>query len=204
MPLSDTEQIVSVVYPFRGPEQHHPAALFHCVRSELRFFDGAGAGNGGAHHRDCGGRYFNCAFHRLPGGPTESPSRSRRSPKERPASVTGDFSTRIPISSKSEVGHAGLILLTRWRPTWKKVPRRKSNMKKWPKSWNWPPRFRRELLPTQLPQIENLDIAASLTAATEVGGDCYDFIVKEKDGNLLFLHCRRDRSRGGSWLSFRD
>ena len=43
-----------------------------------------------------------------------------------------------------------------------------------------------ELLPKILPVIENLDIAASLSAATQVGGDCYDFIPVQKDGNLLF------------------
>jgi sigma-B regulation protein RsbU (phosphoserine phosphatase) len=47
-------------------------------------------------------------------------------------------------------------------------------------------KIQKELLPKKLPQIENLDIAASLNAATEVGGDCYDFIPIQKNGNLLF------------------
>jgi sigma-B regulation protein RsbU (phosphoserine phosphatase) len=47
-------------------------------------------------------------------------------------------------------------------------------------------KIQNELLPKQLPQIENMDIAASLSAATEVGGDCYDFIPVERNGKLLF------------------
>jgi ligand-binding sensor domain-containing protein/serine phosphatase RsbU (regulator of sigma subunit) len=39
------------------------------------------------------------------------------------------------------------------------------------------------MLPKELPQLENLDIAAFMRTATEVGGDYYDFIL-QKDGVL--------------------
>ena len=39
------------------------------------------------------------------------------------------------------------------------------------------------MLPEELPQIENLDIAVYMKTATEVGGDYYDFSFKE-DGSL--------------------
>ena len=47
-------------------------------------------------------------------------------------------------------------------------------------------KIQQELLPKTLPQIDNLDIAASLNAATEVGGDCYDFIPIARGKKLLF------------------
>ena len=47
--------------------------------------------------------------------------------------------------------------------------------------------IQRELLPTELPKIENLDIAASLISAEEVGGDCYDFIPVGKDQMLFYI-----------------
>ena len=37
------------------------------------------------------------------------------------------------------------------------------------------------LLPAELPQIENLDIACSVKTATEVGGDYFDFYVSDDD-----------------------
>jgi len=43
----------------------------------------------------------------------------------------------------------------------------------------------KELFPSNIPKIKNLDIAASLISAEAIGGDCYDFIPID-DSNLVF------------------
>lgn len=98
---------------------------------------------------------------------------------------SGDFTTRIPIKSKSEVG---LLANTfnKMAADLEESTKAKIEHEKVAKELELAAQIQRELLPTVLPVIENLDIAASLSAATQVGGDCYDFIIREKDGNLLF------------------
>ncbi len=44
-----------------------------------------------------------------------------------------------------------------------------------------------ELLPAQVPQVKNLDIAASLVSAEEVGGDCYDFLILDEDNMIFYI-----------------
>ncbi len=98
---------------------------------------------------------------------------------------TGDFTTRIPLSSKSEVGMLANTF-NNMAADLEESTKAKIEHEKLAKELELAAKIQRDLLPKELPKIENLDIAASLSAATEVGGDCYDFIVKEKDGNLLF------------------
>ncbi|MDH5597428.1 MAG: SpoIIE family protein phosphatase [Candidatus Peregrinibacteria bacterium] len=97
----------------------------------------------------------------------------------------GDLKIRIPLKSKNEVGMladtfnhmaADLEKSTEERVAHEKVA----------KELELAAEIQRELLPTQLPEVKGLDLAASLNAATEVGGDCYDFIPREKKGDLLF------------------
>ena len=45
--------------------------------------------------------------------------------------------------------------------------------------------IQKELLPKTLPKIPNLDMAVSLVSATEVGGDCYDFLMPD-DKSMIF------------------
>ncbi len=98
---------------------------------------------------------------------------------------TGDFTTRIPLSSKSEVGMLANTF-NKMAADLEESTRAKIEHEKLAKELELAAKIQQDLLPKVLPTIENLDIAASLSAATEVGGDCYDFVVKEKDGNLLF------------------
>lgn len=42
-----------------------------------------------------------------------------------------------------------------------------------------------DLIPKEIPQPEGLELAASITPAAEIGGDCYDFFT-DKDGELVF------------------
>ncbi|MBT6069079.1 SpoIIE family protein phosphatase, partial [Candidatus Peregrinibacteria bacterium] len=43
------------------------------------------------------------------------------------------------------------------------------------------------LIPKEIPEIEGLDIAASVNPAAEIGGDCYDFIKLDEDKTLMYL-----------------
>ncbi|MFH0838167.1 MAG: SpoIIE family protein phosphatase [Patescibacteria group bacterium] len=97
----------------------------------------------------------------------------------------GDLKTRIPIKSKSEVGMLASVF-NKMAADLEVSTKAMIEHEKTAKELELAAKIQKELLPKTLPTIENLDIAASLSAATEVGGDCYDFIVKEKDGNLLF------------------
>ncbi len=98
---------------------------------------------------------------------------------------SGDFSTRIPIKSKSEVGMLANTF-NKMAADLEESTKAKIEHEKVAKELELAATIQSELLPKVLPKIENLDIAASLKAATQVGGDCYDFIPIQKDGNLLF------------------
>lgn len=48
-------------------------------------------------------------------------------------------------------------------------------------------KIQNDLLPKKLPAVKNLDIAASLKSATEVGGDCYDFLKTSTDDLIFYI-----------------
>lgn len=97
----------------------------------------------------------------------------------------GDLKTRIPIKTKTEVG----MLADTFNKMAKDLEKSTHAMiehEKTAKELELATEIQQDLLPKNLPKIPHLDIAASLNAATEVGGDCYDFIPMEKKGDLLF------------------
>lgn len=98
---------------------------------------------------------------------------------------SGDFTTRIPLRSKSEVGMLAETF-NHMAADLEESTKAKIEHEKVAKELELAAKIQMELLPKTLPVIENLDIAASLNAATEVGGDCYDFIPVPATGNLLF------------------
>lgn len=48
-------------------------------------------------------------------------------------------------------------------------------------------RIQKQILPDKLPQIPGLDLAATVIPATEIGGDCYDFIQVDPDTHLFYI-----------------
>ncbi len=98
---------------------------------------------------------------------------------------SGDLKTRIPIKSKSEVGMLASTF-NKMAADLETSTQAMIEHEKTAKELELAAKIQQELLPKQLPQIENLDIAASLNAATEVGGDCYDFIAINGGQKLLF------------------
>lgn len=48
-------------------------------------------------------------------------------------------------------------------------------------------KIQEDLLPKKLPQLSNLDIAAKVIPAADVGGDCYDFIELDDNNTLIYI-----------------
>ena len=97
---------------------------------------------------------------------------------------SGDLTTRIAVKSKSEIGQ----LANTFNQMAKDLEISTQQMvekEKMTRELELAGEIQKELLPTELPKIHNLDIAASLVSATEVGGDCYDFLVVDEN-NLIF------------------
>ncbi len=96
----------------------------------------------------------------------------------------GDFTTRIQVSAKNEVGHLANTF-NQMAQDLEKSTQQLIEKEKLTRELELAGEIQKELLPTELPRLPNLDIAASLVSATEVGGDCYDFLPLDKD-NLIF------------------
>lgn len=96
----------------------------------------------------------------------------------------GDLKTRIPVTSKSEVGMLAETF-NKMAVDLEVSTKAMIEQEKTAKELEIAGKIQQDLLPTTLPVIENLDIAASLNAAEAVGGDNYDFITMQ-NGNLLF------------------
>lgn len=182
-PISNTEQIVNVVYPFRDQSNITRSysvvyevtydALFQRVRDTamriifiavvgviIALFIGYAVAHG-----------------------ITSPIKTLT--KGAAQIGTGDLTTRIPIKSKSEVGMLANTF-NKMAADLEESTKAMIEHEKVAKELELAAEIQQELLPKELPKIENLDIAVSLNAATEVGGDCYDLIPIEKDGSLLF------------------
>lgn len=97
---------------------------------------------------------------------------------------TGDLTTRIAVKSKSEIGQLANTF-NKMAEDLEISTQQMVEKEKMGRELELAGEIQKELLPTELPQIQNLDIAASLVSATEVGGDCYDFLLLP-DGNLIF------------------
>lgn len=48
-------------------------------------------------------------------------------------------------------------------------------------------KMQKQILPTKLPKIEGLDVAAAVVPAVEIGGDCYDFIKVDPETHLIYI-----------------
>ncbi|MBU1017942.1 SpoIIE family protein phosphatase [Patescibacteria group bacterium] len=97
---------------------------------------------------------------------------------------SGDLTTRITVKSKSEIGRLA-DTFNQMAQNLEKSTQDLVEKEKMTRELELAGQIQKELLPTILPDIQNLDIAASLVSAEEVGGDCYDFLMLP-DGNMIF------------------
>jgi len=115
--------------------------------------------------------------------------------------AAGDLSTRVPVRSRDEFGRLALSfnrmaeqladhqerLLEQERLRKQEEIERAllaAENERRGRELEEARRFQLSLLPRQLPELEGLEIAVSMTTATEVGGDYYDFL-RAADGSLL-------------------
>ncbi len=97
---------------------------------------------------------------------------------------SGDLATRIEVKSKSEIGQLA-DTFNRMAADLEVSTQQMVEKEKLTRELELAGEIQMELLPSQVPQVKGLDIAASLVSAEEVGGDCYDFLMLE-DGNMIF------------------
>ncbi|MBN2306740.1 SpoIIE family protein phosphatase [Candidatus Peregrinibacteria bacterium] len=182
-PISNTEQIINVVYPFRDQsnitrsysvvyEVTYDALLQRVRDTAIRIIAIAVAGV-----------LIALLIGYVVAHGITSPIKALTQGATKIGS--GDLSIRIPIRSRSEVGMLANTF-NKMAADLEESTKAMIEHEKVAKELELAAKIQKELLPKQLPQIANLDIAASLNAATEVGGDCYDFIPVQKNGNLLF------------------
>lgn len=97
---------------------------------------------------------------------------------------SGDLDVRVNIKSKTEIGQLANTF-NKMASDLKKNTEDLIQKEKMTRELELAGQIQRELLPKTLPNINNLDIAASLKSADEIGGDCYDFLELDKN-NLIF------------------
>lgn len=100
--------------------------------------------------------------------------------------ATGDFKKRVTVKSKDEVGQLAesfnkmahdLEISTKALVYKERVA----------KELELAAKIQKELLPTTIPQVKGMDIAAGLIPAAEIGGDCFDFIVNSDDSLISYI-----------------
>jgi len=97
----------------------------------------------------------------------------------------GDLTTRIPIKSKSEIGKLAQTF-NDMAVDLEKSTELKIEHERTAKELELATTIQQDLLPKDIPKVPGLDIACSLNPATEVGGDCYDLIPINDNTGLLF------------------
>jgi sigma-B regulation protein RsbU (phosphoserine phosphatase) len=96
----------------------------------------------------------------------------------------GNLKTRIEVKSESEIGKLASTF-NQMAQDLEESTKAKIEKEKLTRELELAGEIQRELLPHEIPKTNKLDIAVSLSSATEVGGDCYDFI-RTKNNELLF------------------
>lgn len=98
----------------------------------------------------------------------------------------GDFKARVDVHVKDEVGTladtfnkmAGDLEISTKAMLEKEAMKRELDVAA---------RIQKQILPKELPKIPGLDIATDLIPATEIGGDCYDFIKIDDDNSIIYI-----------------
>jgi len=99
---------------------------------------------------------------------------------------SGNLATRIVVKSESEIGQLANTF-NQMAQDLEKSTIELVEKEKMTRELELAGEIQKELLPTTLPKIPNLDIAVSLVSATEVGGDCYDFLMADEDSMIFYV-----------------
>ncbi|QQR83215.1 SpoIIE family protein phosphatase [Candidatus Peregrinibacteria bacterium] len=98
----------------------------------------------------------------------------------------GDLDTHIDVNTKNEMGQLAQTF-NRMAADLKNSTDQLVEKEKLTRELELAGEIQRALLPTELPVMKGLDMAASLKSAEEVGGDCYDFIPIGDDQLLFYI-----------------
>lgn len=98
----------------------------------------------------------------------------------------GDFSVRVPIVTKDEIGLLSETFNTMAKDleisTQEKVEREHLR-----RELALAAKIQQQIIPKSLPTIEGLELATALIPAAEIGGDCYDFIQVDPQTHLIYI-----------------
>lgn len=98
----------------------------------------------------------------------------------------GDFTARVNVKTKDEVGVLAQTFNTMAHDL--EISTKALVYKeRVAKELEVAAHIQSQILPKKLPQIQGLDIAATVIPAAEIGGDCYDFIQVDPDTHLMYL-----------------
>ncbi len=181
-PISASERVVDIVYPFRDPNN---ALRSFSVRYRVSYdalVDRVSATRNNMLIMAAFGIVIALFIGGIIAGKITSPIKTLSKGAEQIGK--GDLTTRISVTSRSEIGRLA-DTFNQMAQDLEKSTQEMVEKEKMTRELELAGQIQKELLPAELPQIENLDIAASLDSADEVGGDCYDFL-RLPDGNMIF------------------
>jgi serine phosphatase RsbU (regulator of sigma subunit) len=183
-PVKDTDQIVDVMYPFRDPNNALRGYVIHYHVS----YDSLNARISATRNNILVLAGFGILIALFIGGivagQITSPIKTLTEGAQKLGS--GDFATRIVVKSRTEIGRLA-DTFNQMAADLEKSTLELVEKEKMGRELELAGEIQRELLPTVLPKIRNLDVAASLVSAEEVGGDCYDFLKMDEDNMIFYI-----------------
>jgi serine phosphatase RsbU (regulator of sigma subunit) len=181
-PLGDFEQIQDIIYPFRDQNNAQRAFVLRYFVSYDSLASRVQATTINIVMVALIGMVLAIALGGIVAGKITSPIKSLTQGATKIGS--GDFKARVEIKSRSEVGMLA-DTFNKMAADLEISTQAKIEKEKLSRELELAGEIQRELLPQVLPNLENLDLAAGLISAEEVGGDCYDFVC-QGGGNCLF------------------
>ncbi len=183
-PITATEQIVDIIYPFRDPNNALRSFSIRYRVSYEALIDRIRETRNNMLIIAAFGIVIALFIGGIIAGKITSPIKIL---SEGVAKIgAGDLTTRVAVRSKSEIGRLA-DTFNQMAQDLEKSTQDLVEKEKLTRELELAGEIQKELLPANLPQIQNLDIAASLVSATEVGGDCYDFLPLDENNIIFYI-----------------